>query len=270
MSDTSPINSGKPHSARVYDYWLGGKNHYHADEEAGDAIARIWPSVRQGAQHNRAFMHRATRHLVAEAGVRQFLDVGTGIPTEPNLHQVAQQVDPRCRVVYADNDPIVLVYASALLHSTPEGRLSYLQVDATDPEAILGAPELADTLDLTQPVALSMIALLHLISDERGAGDIVRRLLDALPSGSYLMLTHATADLNPQLMARVAKAYGDRGTASGGQLRSREEILRFFDGLELVDPGVVVTSRWRPDDSQRLPKIADPELSAYAGVARKP
>jgi hypothetical protein len=268
MSDSPQINTSKPHSARVYDYWLGGKNNYEADEKAAERIARIWPRVREGAQHNRAFMHRATRYLATEAGVHQFLDIGTGIPTEPNLHQIAQGINPHSRVVYADNDPIVLVYASALLRSTPEGRLAYVQADVTDPEAILGAPELADTLDLKQPVALSMIALLHLISDERGAGRIVESLMDALPSGSYLMLTHATSDLDPELMERVAEAY--RPTATGGQLRSREEILRFFDGMELVEPGLVVTSRWRPDPGQRLPAITDAEQCAYAGIARKP
>jgi S-adenosyl methyltransferase len=268
MSDTPPINTHNPHSARVYDYWLGGKNNYQADEAAAEYITTIWPAVRRGAQHNRAFMHRATRYLVREAGIRQFLDIGTGIPTEPNLHQIAQGINPSARVVYADNDPIVLVYASALLRSTTEGRLAYLNADATDPDAILGAPELAETLDLGEPVALSMVALLHLISDERGAARLVERLLAALPSGSYLLLSHATADLNPELMARVADAY--RPTATGGQLRTRGEILRFFDGLELADPGVVVTSRWRPDPGQRLPKIADDEICAYAGVARKP
>ncbi len=268
MTHPSQINTSKPHSARVYDYWLGGKNNYEVDEEAAERITRIWPAVRRGAQHNRAFMHRAAHYLTAEAGVRQFLDIGTGIPTEPNLHQVAQGVDPTARVVYVDNDPIVLVYASALLRSAPGGRLAYLHADATDAQSIISAPEFTDTIDLNEPVALSLVALLHLISDERGAHELVNGLMDVLPSGSYLMLAHATADLNPELMAGVAEMYG-KTTTTGGQLRTHDEIMTFFDGMDVVDPGLVVTHRWRPQADQRLPEITDAEICAYAGVARK-
>ncbi|MGW7518199.1 SAM-dependent methyltransferase [Streptomyces sp. NPDC054796] len=293
MTPTPEIDTSTPHSARVYDYWLNGKNNYEADAEAARRVSEIWPTVRVGAQLNRAFMHRATRWLAAEAGIRQFLDVGTGIPTEPNLHQIAQSVAPEARVLYADNDPIVLQYAQALLHSTPEGRTAYLHADVTRPRDILESSELRETLDLGRPVALSLMALLHLISDERGAYEIVRTLVDALPSGSYVMLTHATDDLDPELMARVATFY-ESSVTGGGQLRSKEGVLRFFDGLELVEPGLVVAHRWRPElnltDDVHKPRaaaehgeadepeeavvpereVSDAELSVYGGVARKP
>ncbi|NLU69375.1 SAM-dependent methyltransferase [Streptomyces sp. HNM0574] len=263
-----PIDTSRPHSARVYDYWLNGKNNYEADAVAAERVARIWPGVKLGAQLNRAFMRRATRWLAAEAGVRQFLDIGTGIPTEPNLHQVAQSVAPDSRVVYADNDPIVLQYAQALLTSSLEGRTAYVHADVTEPEQLLESPELRETLDLGRPVALSMIALLHFLTDERGAYDLVRRLLDPLPSGSYLVLTHATADFDPDLLTRVSEAY--QSTVTEGQIRSNTEVARFFEGLELLDPGLVVCHRWRPDPSEPQPDITDAELSVYAGVARKP
>lgn len=268
MTDTPHLSTTTPHPARVYDYWLGGTNHYAADAEAAEKIARIWPKIKEGAQHNRAFMHRAVRYLTAEAGIRQFLDIGTGIPTEPDLHQVAQEIAPETRVVYVDNDPIVLACADALLTSSPEGRVSYLHADVTEPDAVLHSPEVTGTLDLSQPVALSMVALLHLISDASGAGELVRRFLAAVPSGSYLFLTHATHELNPDLMARVAEAY--RPVSTEGQLRTKKEIARFFDGLEFAEPGLVVTHRWRPDPAQRLPELTDAEMSGYAAVARKP
>jgi hypothetical protein len=268
MTPSSHVDTTKPHSARVYDYWLGGKNNYEVDEAAAEQVQKVWPSVRRGAQHNRAFMHRAVHYLASEAGVRQFLDIGTGIPTQPNLHQIAQGVDPTSRVVYVDNDPIVLVYASALLRSTPGGRLAYLQADATDARSIITAPQFTDTIDLDEPVALSLVALLHLISDERGAHELVAGLMDVLPSGSYLMLAHATADLNPEQMAAVAEMYG-KTTTTGGQLRTHAEVMTFFDGMDLVDPGLVPTHRWRPRPDQDLPEISDSEICAYAAVARK-
>lgn len=262
------LDTGRPHPARVYDYWLNGKNNYAADVAAAEQVVRVWPGVVLGAQLNRAFMHRATRWLAREAGVRQFLDIGSGIPTEPNLHQVAQAVAPETRVLYCDNDPVVLQHAQALMSSTPEGRTAYVQADFTDPDVILKSPELRETLDLDQPVALSLIALLHFITDERGAYEIVARYMDALPSGSYLVVSHATADFDPDLLTRVAEAYQSR--VAEGQIRSSSEVSRFFEGLDLVDPGVVVAHRWRPEDDEPQPDITDAEFPVYGGVARKP
>ena len=268
MTTRDDIDTSRPHPARVYDYWLNGKNHYDVDAAAAEEVARVWPGVVLGAQLNREFMHRATRWLVREAGVRQFLDIGSGIPTEPNLHQVAQAVAPETRVLYADNDPIVLRHAQELLSSTPEGHTAFVHADFTDPAAILKAPELRETLDLEQPVALSLIALLHFITDERGAYEIVRSLMDALPSGSYLVVSHATADFDPDLLTRVAEAY--QSTVAEGQIRSSSEVSCFFDGLELADPGVVVAHRWRPDGGEPQPDITDAEFPVYGGVGRKP
>lgn len=267
ISDPTLIDTTKPHSARIYDYFLRGKNHYPADEEAAEALTAIWPSIRLAARHNRAFMHRAIRYLAAEAGIRQFLDIGAGIPTEPNLHQIAQEAGPTSRVLYVDNDPIVLVHAEALLRSTPEGRVAYLHADVTDPESILQSHELDDTLDLRQPVAVSLISLLHFLPDECAPHDIVRRLMAALPAGSHLVISHATADLNPERMRRVGVAYRSAGDC---QHRSHTEILGFFSGMTLADPGLVVTRRWRPDPSQNLQKVSDADVSTYAAVARKP
>lgn len=268
MNANDEIDTSRPHPARVYDYWLNGKNHYEADAAAAEEVVRVWPGVVLGARLNREFMHRTTRWLAREGGVRQFLDIGAGIPTEPNLHQVAQAVAEESRVLYADNDPIVFRHAQALLSSTPEGRTAYVQADVTDPDSILNAPELRETLDLDKPVALSLIALLHFITDERGAYEIVGRFMDALPSGSYLVVSHATADFDPDLLTRVAEAY--QSSVAEGQIRSSSEVSRFFDGLDLVDPGVVVAHRWRPDDGEPQPDITDAEFPVYGGVARKP
>ncbi|MTE18848.1 SAM-dependent methyltransferase [Streptomyces sp. TRM43335] len=263
------IDTSRPHSARMYDYFLGGKTNYEADIQGAEAVIGIWPGVRTGARVNRAFMHRAARWLVREAGIRQFLDVGTGIPTEPNLHQVVQGTAPEARVVYADNDPIVLRYAQALLRSTPEGRTAYLHADATDPDSILNHPELREVLDMDRPVALSLNALLHYINDDKKPYELVARLVDALPSGSYLTLTHCTPDLDPETWERLHQM-SMSGSAAGAQDRTREQILRFFDGLEFVEPGLVVPHRWRPEPDQPYADVTDAEVSLYAGVARKP
>ncbi|WP_339429191.1 SAM-dependent methyltransferase [Nocardia spumae] len=263
----SPVDlrQHQPHTARMYDYYLGGQDHYSADAQAAEQVVTIWPGVRTAAQQNRAFIHRVTRFL-AEAGVRQFLDIGTGIPTEPNLHQVAQQVAPDSRVVYVDNDPIVLVHARALMVSSPQGRTNYVSADVTTPEKILDAPGLRDTLDLTRPVALSLNALMHFVPDEQDPYGIVTTLMDSLAPGSYLVMTHVTPDFDPAVIASVVDIY--RGSGLPCQVRSREEFLRFFEGLELVDPGVQVPHCWRPD-GVAPPKKMDAQVSAYAGVARK-
>ncbi|MFC4494210.1 SAM-dependent methyltransferase [Streptomyces ovatisporus] len=261
------IDTSKPHSARVYDYWLGGKNNYEVDAEAGEQVERMWPGVRRLIAANRAFMHRATRHLAAEAGIRQFLDIGTGIPTEPNLHQIAQKCAPECRVVYVDNDPIVLQYAQALLRSKPEGRTAYLHADVTDPRAILTSPEVRETLDLEQPVALSLVALLHFIADDGTATDIVRRLMEPLAPGSHLVISHGTEDPEEtEVSERAAEYY--RTNVSDGQARPYGTILSLFDGLDLVEPGLVPVTRWRPDGE--APELPDNKALILGGVARKP
>ncbi len=259
------IDTSKPHPARMYDWYLGGKDNYPVDEALGRQMLALDPRVPVMARVNRAFMHRATRWL-ARNGVRQFLDVGTGIPTEPNLHQVAQEVAPDARIVYCDNDQIVLAHAAALLRSTPGGVTEYLQADVRDPATIVeGARKI---LDFDRPVALSLIALLHFVSDEDGAHELVSRLLAELPSGSYLMMTHATADFTPEeSAAATAKLKGAGITLA---LRSREEFARFFDGLDLVEPGVAVVPDWHPELGEPVPGQEDGVIPGYGAVARKP
>ncbi|MEU1512647.1 SAM-dependent methyltransferase [Streptomyces sp. NPDC005811] len=259
------IDTSKPHPARMYDWYLGGKDNYPVDEAMGRQMLALDPRVPVMARVNRAFMHRATRWL-AHNGVRQFLDIGTGIPTEPNLHQVAQEIAPDARVVYCDNDPIVLAHAAALLRSTPGGATEYLQADVRDPAAIVeGARK---TLDLTRPVALSLVALLHFVPDEDGAHELVDRLLAELPSGSYLMMTHATADFTPEESAAATAKLKAAGVTLA--LRSREEFGRFFDGLDLVDPGVAVVPDWHPELGEPVPGQEDGVIPGYGAVARKP
>ena len=262
------IDTSKLHPARMYDYYLGGKDNYPADAKAAEEVIATFPEIRTVARVNRSFMHRATRFLAGECGIRQFLDIGTGIPTEPNLHQVAQSVHPDARIAYADNDPIVLLHAQALLRSTPEGRTTYVQGDVREPEKILSSPELAATLDLGRPVELSLNALMHFVPDEFGPYEIVRTLVDALPSGSYLALTHVTPDFNPEAWEGIEDIY--RRGSIPIQFRTRSEVERFFDGLELVDPGVVVAHRWRPDEATTAQNYTDEQVSLYVGVARKP
>ncbi|WP_405630369.1 SAM-dependent methyltransferase [Streptomyces sp. NBC_00016] len=258
------IDTSKPHPARMYDWYLGGKDNYPVDEAMGRQMLALDPRVPVMARVNRAFMHRSTRWL-ATNGVRQFLDVGTGIPTEPNLHQVAQQIAPDARVVYCDNDPIVLAHAAALLRSTSEGATEYLQADVRDPDAVIaGAGKI---LDLSRPVALSLVALLHFVSDEDGAHELVDRLLAALPSGSYLMMTHATADFSPEESAAATAKLKAAGVTLA--LRSREEFTRFFDGLDLVEPGVAVVPEWHPELGEPVPGQDDGVIPGYGAVGRK-
>ncbi|GGX72950.1 SAM-dependent methyltransferase [Streptomyces minutiscleroticus] len=261
------IDTGSAHSARIYDYIIGGKDYYPADKEAGDAMAREWPALPVHMRANRDFMHRAVRWLAEEAGVRQFLDIGTGIPTSPNLHEIAQSVAPDSRVVYVDNDPIVLTLSQGLLSSTPEGRTAYVEADMRDPGAILDAPELRGTLDLTRPVALTVIAIVHFVLDEDDAVGIVERLLEPLPSGSYLAMSIGTADFAPDEVGRVAREYAARGMPM--RLRTREEAAEFFTGLDLVDPGIAQVHRWRPDATS-TEGVKDEDIAMYGAVARKP
>ncbi|WP_181718823.1 SAM-dependent methyltransferase [Nocardia gipuzkoensis] len=253
-----------PSSARIYDYVLGGKDHYQADRDAAEKVVAAFPTVRVAARQNRLFMHRAVNALTA-LGVTQFLDIGTGIPTEPNLHQVAQAPRPEARVVYVDNDPIVLSHARALLTGTPEGRTAYVDADLKDPAAILSAPALLDTLDLKRPVALSLVAVLHFLSDEHNPYAIVETLLDALAPGSFLVVSHITADLEPEIMSDALAVYRQSGVYA--QARTRDEFAQFFTGLELLDPGVVVANQWRP--ATESPAWLDAQVNCWSAVGRK-
>ncbi|UWE10302.1 SAM-dependent methyltransferase [Actinacidiphila bryophytorum] len=264
------IRTDIPHSARMYDYYLGGRTNYRPDREAADEVATAFPSVFHTALENRDFMHRATRVLARNHGIRQWLDIGTGIPTSPNLHEVAQSVAADARVVYVDYDPIVLNYARALLRSTPTGRTAYVQADATDPGSILANQTLADTLDLSRPVALSLNALLHFIPDDRDPYGIVERLMSALPSGSALAISHCTPDFDPESWAEVISIYHKSGTPA--QVRTRAEVERFFEGYDLIEPGIEVGHRWHPEETTRseLPRVSDADVSLWVGVAIKP
>ncbi|MFF2149042.1 SAM-dependent methyltransferase [Kitasatospora sp. NPDC058190] len=260
------LRTDRAHSARVYDYLLGGKTNFPADREVADRLLADLPGARDGAAAARAVMHRMVRRLAGEHGVRQFLDVGTGIPTAPNLHEIVQAVDPSCRVVYVDNDPIVLAHSRALLTSTPEGRTAYVEGDLRDPEKFLADPAVAGTLDLGEPVALTLINIVHFLSDE-AAHPPVRTLLDALPAGSFLALTAGTADNAPDQVAVGSRRYAEAGIEV--HVRSRAGVERFFAGLELDDPGVVLIHEWHPELGEPS-TVAAGEVSVYGGLARKP
>jgi hypothetical protein len=251
----------------MYDYYIGGKNHFAADREAADRVIAAWPSTRIALRENRKFLGRVVRYLAEEAGIRQFLDIGTGLPTTNNVHEIAQAVAPSSRVVYVDNDPLVLAHARALLASSPEGRTAYVQADLRDPAEILSSPVVRDVLDFSQPIALVLVAVLHFIPDEDKPGDIVATLLDALPPGSYLLTSHSTGEHDRAGGASAMRAYRERGITF--QLRDSDEFARLaFAGLDLIPPGVVSVSEWRPDKTGPRPTLA--EVSFYGGVARKP
>jgi SAM-dependent methyltransferase len=260
------LDTTKAHVARVYDYWLGGKDNFAADRAYGDDLELRVPAIRVAARMNRLFLGRAVRYLAAEAGIRQFLDIGTGLPTANNTHQVAQAIAPESRVVYTDNDPLVLVHARALLTSSAEGRTAYIDADVRDPGAILGAAELADTLDLRQPVAVLLIAVLHLVTDDAVAYPAIKAIVDALPSGSHLVITHATGDFWPQDRVDAANAT-NRAHNVDFRFRDRAEVARFFDGLEVVEPGIVPVAEWRPGDD---PAANREDSNIWAALARVP
>ena len=245
----------------------GGKNHYAADREVADKVLAGAPSARTGPRENRAFLGRAVRFLTAEVGIRQFLDIGTGLPTTDNVHEVAQRIAPSSRVVYVDNDPLVLAHARALLTSSPEGRTAYIQADLRDPAAILSDPTARAILDFNQPIALMLVAILHFIPDEFRPAEILATLLDALPSGSYLVASQVSMEDNPVLIGNAMSAYQAAGLPA--QARDSDDFARLaFAGLELVPPGVVLVSEWRPGTDAPRPTPA--ELSLYGGVGRKP
>ncbi|MEU1469179.1 SAM-dependent methyltransferase [Streptomyces sp. NPDC005761] len=258
------IDTSKPHPARMYDWFLGGKDNYPVDEQMARQLLAVDARGRDMARVNRAFMHRATRWL-AENGIRQFLDIGAGIPTEPNLHQIAQRTAPDARIVYCDNDPIVLAHAAALLRSTPEGATEYIQADARRPEVILEAA--GKVLDFSKPIALSLLALLHFLDDEDGAAELVDSLVDQLAPGSYLVLSQTTGDFDPEGAAQAAAMYRARGMTL--RPRSRAELTAFFHGLELVDPGVSLSAEWHPELGEVIDVPGDEPIPGYAGVARK-
>jgi S-adenosyl methyltransferase len=257
------IDTTRPHSARVWNYLLGGKDNYVADREAGDMIIKLFPDIAYVARVQRHFLVRVVRYLVGEAGIRQFLDIGTGLPSADNTHEVAQRVAPECRIVYVDNDPMVLVHAQALLTSSPEGVCDYIEADVREPGKILAAA--AKTLDFSQPIALMMLGIMGQIPDSADPGGLVGQYVAALAPGSYLALSDGTN--TSEALNEAIGAY-NANSASSYYLRSPEQIAGFFDGLELVEPGVVTTSRWRPDI--RGVGIDPRGVDAMCGAGRKP
>jgi hypothetical protein len=260
------IDTSMPHSARMYDYFLGGKDNFAADRDTASKALRAWPAMRTAARENRAFLGRAVRYLAEEAGITQFLDIGSGLPSVGNVHEVAQEANPAARVVYVDNDPIVLAHGRALLASSPQGRSVYIDADMREPEKILDHPVTRDTLDFTKPVALMLVSVLHFFTDDDEVRRIVEPLVDALPSGSYLTASHATSEFAPVTL-EAGRAYTRGGVDVIG--RDADVFARLvFRGLTLVPPGVVVVSEWRPESDLLLPSRAD--VSNNGAVARKP
>ena len=257
------LDTSVAHPARVYDYWLGGKDNFAADREAAERVLAVTPGLRFRVRANRAFLGRATRYLAADAGIRQFLDIGTGIPTGDNTHEVAQREAPDSRVVYVDNDPIVLLHAQALLRSTPQGATDYLQADLRDPDAIMDRA--ASVLDFSQPVAVMLLGVLHLIQDSEDPWGIVAQLMAAVPPGSYLAISHPAIDIH-HAQADAQRVYNER-VSTPQTLRTRDQVARFFTGLELVEPGLVQVHQWRPDPGDFAPEGV---VSAHGAVARKP
>ncbi|QGV79818.1 SAM-dependent methyltransferase [Streptomyces ficellus] len=261
MSDIeSRIDTSRPHTARIWNYWTGGKDNYPVDREAGDRIRQLHPGIGAYARADRLFLGRAVRHLAADRGIRQFLDIGTGLPSADNTHEVAQRVSPDARVVYVDNDPLVLAHARALLVGTPEGRTDYLDADLRDVDTVLEAA--AKTLDLDRPVALMLLGVVIFVEDDAESYDVVRRLMDALAPGSHLVLSHTVVHPSMPDVDEAVAFWNEHGTPRLTQ-RSPEAVTRYFDGLELLEPGVVPCSQWRPDTP------AEP-VAMYGGVGRKP
>jgi hypothetical protein len=260
----------RPHPARVYDYLLGGKDNFAADRAAAEAGLEANPNSRIPPRENRAFLRRVVRYLARDAGISQFLDIGTGIPTSPNVHEIAQDADPQARVVYVDNDPIVLAHARALLTSGPVGKTAYIDADVRDVGKILSCADLGQTLDLDRPVGLLLIAVMHFIADEDDPWDLAARLLAELPAGSYLAMSHLTGDFDPAAWEGVAAVYRRSGVTM--QVRPLAAVERFFTGLDVVDPGVVSLPRWRPDSNElgQPGQPTDAAVSVYGGLGRKP
>jgi hypothetical protein len=257
-----PFDTTTAHQARVYDYLLGGKDNYEADRVATEAVLKVWPGMGSTARANRAFLGRAVRYLTAEAGMEQFLDIGTGIPTAGNTHEIAQAIAPKTRVVYVDYDPIVLAHARTLLTSGDAGATEYIEADLRDTGMILDRA--AALLDFSRPVAVTMLALLHAIPDSDAPYAIVTRLLDAVPSGSYLAISHGASDLLDQATMRGIDNSWNGRIQQQFAWRSRDEVARFFTGTDLVEPGLVPVGQWRPD-----PETTDDKSAAWGAVGRK-
>ncbi|MEV4001365.1 SAM-dependent methyltransferase [Actinomadura sp. NPDC049753] len=270
MTEHPRIDSSVPHSARIWNHWLGGKDNYPIDQEVGDEFLAIFPGQVDIARHSRAFLGRAVRYLAGEVGIRQFLDIGTGLPTVDNTHEVAQRIAPDARVVYVDNDPLVLTHARALLTSAPEGVTSYIDADVREPDVILA--KAAETLDFDRPVALLLLGILGHLTDEEDPEGVLARLVASLAPGSHVVINDGSdvfgapgADgADDTARARAIARYVEAGGIAYN-LRSPERITGFFDGLELLEPGVVPVSRWRPEPS---PFDEPPEVDAFCGVAR--
>lgn len=264
LQSSAEIDTTVSHSARIWDYWLGGRENYPVDREVGDRIEMLLPDIVTHARADRMFLGRAVRFLAGEAGIRQFLDIGTGLPTVDNTHEVAQRVAPESRIVYVDNDPLVLAHARALLTSTREGGTDYIDGDLRDPDAILDGA--ARTLDLTRPIAVTMLGVLWHITDDAEAHSIVDRLVDRMAPGSHLAIAHTTTEITGERMAEAIR-YWNRYGKPPGVARSAREIASFFDRLELVEPGVVSCPRWRPEATPFGPPD---EMDRFCGVGRKP
>jgi hypothetical protein len=258
------IDLNVAHIARVQDYWLGGKDHFEADRIAGDEAIAALPDMVASVRNTRAFLGRTVRYLAAEAGIRQFLDIGTGIPTANNTHEVAQRVAPESRIVYADNDPMVLAHARALLTSDPAGKCAYIDADIRTPEKILDLAAATEVLDFSQPVGVVLMAVLQFVPDADDPHAIVRRVMAAVPAGSYLVISHPASDIQAAAMAGMATRLNSL-MAQQVKPRSRAEVAAFFDGLELVPPGVIRCPEWRPD----RPEDATGKSTMWSGVARK-
>ena len=257
------IDTSVPHSARVWNYFLGGKDYFPADERAAEIALATMPSLVEAARADRGFLARAVRHLAGDTGIRQFLDIGTGLPTANNTHEVAQSIAPDSRIVYVDNDPLVLVHARALLTSRPEGATDYIEADLRDPDKILDGA--GATLDFERPIALMLLGIVNFVVDDTQAHRIVDRLLGALAPGSYLAMTHPTTEVHSEEVSEAMRQWNASGAAPICA-RNRQELARFFDGLELLDPGVVSSSQWRPDPGDPAPA----EVAEYCAVGRKP
>ena len=258
------LNTGVPHVARIYDYWLGGKDNFEVDREAAEQAIAVYPAILRGVRAQRAFLARAVRYLAEEAGIRQFLDIGTGIPTANNTHEVAQEAAADARVVYVDNDAMVLAHARALLTGLPQGSTAYLDADLREPGKILAGA--AGPLDFGQPVAVLLIGILQLIPDVDDPYGIVARLVDAVAPGSWLAVYHPASDIDQDRVGEAVRRVNAR-TAGSTTLRSHAEITRFFDGLRLLEPGLVQVHQWQPGSV--IPDVGEP-IAAYAGLARKP
>ncbi len=255
------IDTSVAHIARVYDYWLGGKDHFTADRQVGDEVLRIHPETALSVRENRAFLARAVRYLTAH-GVRQFLDIGTGLPTVDNTHEVAQAAAPSSRVVYVDNDPIVLAHARALLTSGPEGATAYLDADIRDVDTVLARAR--ELLDFSQPIGVMLVALLHMLGDEDDPQGLAERYMAAMPPGSYLALSHLASDVQAHTMAEMRRRINEL-MPQHVHMRTKDQVSAFFGGMPLVEPGVVLTHQWRPDTG-----AAGAGGVLWAGVARKP